>query len=109
MSKFLPLLLCLLLSIFTLGRATKSTHMTVSPKTSHNEPSGQEAVGKILFDDANADEHDDDNDSTEAPSNADGENTNDDGNDDALGDQTAGDDDTGDDDGSDDGGGGEAQ
>ena len=110
MNKFLPLLLCLLLSIFTLARATKPTQTTIpSTKTTHKEPSGQEADGKILFDDANTDEHGDDNDSTEVPSSADGENTNDDGSGDALGDQDAGDDHTGDDDGSDDGGGGEGQ
>ena len=110
MNKFLPLLLCLLLSIFTGARATKPTQTTIpSTKTTHKEPSGQEADGKILFDDANTDEHGDDTDSTEAPSSADGENTNNDGNDDASGDQNAGDDDTGDDDESDDGGGGEGQ
>ena len=108
MNKFLPLLLCLLLSIFTLAHATKPTQTTIpSTKTSHHEPVGQEPDKKMLFDDANPDEHGDDNDSTEAPSSADGENTNNDGNDDALGDQNAGDD-TGDD-GSDDGGGGESQ
>ena len=110
MNKFLPLLLCLLLSIFTAARATKPTQTTIpSTKTTHKEPSGQEADGKILFDDANTDEHRDDNDSTEVPSSADGENANNDGNDDASGDQNAGDDGTADDDGSDDVGGGESQ
>src|SRR4051794_31433688 len=106
MNKFLPLLLCLLLSIFTLARATKPTHTTIpSTKTTHNESVGQEAVGKVLFEDANTDEHGDDNDGTEVPSGADGENTNNDGSGDALGDQNAGDDDAEDNDGSDDGGG----
>ena len=109
MNKFLPLLLCLLLSIFTLARATKPTHTPISnTQTTHNEPVVQEADG-MLFDDPNPDEHGDDNDSTEVPSSADGENTNDDGSGDALGDQDAGDDHTGDDDGSDNGGGDEGQ
>jgi len=110
MNKFLPLLLCLLLSIFTLPRATKPRQTNIpSGKTTHKEPSRQEADGKMLFDDANTDEHRDDNDSTEVPSSADGENANNDGNDDASGDQNAGDDGTADDDGSDDVGGGESQ
>jgi hypothetical protein len=110
MNKFLPLLLCLLLSISTLARATKPTQTSIpSTKTTHNEPSGQQADGKMLFDDPNPDEHGDDNDSTEAPSSADGENTNNDGNDDASGAQNARDNDPGDDDESDDGGGGEGQ
>jgi hypothetical protein len=110
MNKFLPLLLCLLLSIFTLARATKPTQTTIpTTKTTHNEASGPKADGKMLFDDANTDEHGDDNDSAEAPSNADGENTNNDGNDDALGDQNAGDSESGDDDGNDAVGGDEGQ
>ena len=110
MNKFLPLLLCLLLSIFTLARATKPTQTTIpTTNTTHNEPSGQKADAKMLFDDANTDEHADDNDSTEAPSSADGENTNNDGNDDALGDQNAGDSEPGDDDGKEDAGGDEGQ
>ena len=109
MNKFLPLLLCLLVSIFTLARATKPTQTTIpTTNTTHNEPSGQKADVKMLFDDVNTDEHGDDNDSTEAPSSADGENTNNDGNDDALGGQNAGDDDTSDG-GSDDGDADEGQ
>ena len=110
MNKFLPLLLCLLLSIFTLARATKPTQRTIpTTKTTHNEPSGQKADGKMLFDDANTDEHGDDNDSAEAPSSADGENATNDGNDDALGDQNAGDSEPRDDDGNDDASGDEGQ
>ena len=110
MNKFLPLLLCLLFSVFTLARAAKSTQTSIpGTKTTHNEPSGQEADGKMLFDDPNPDEHGDDNDSTEAPSSGDGENTNNDGNDDASGAQNAGDSDARDDGQNDDADGDEGQ
>ena len=108
MNKFLPLLLCLLLSIFTVARATKPTHTAVpNMKTAHNEPSGQEADAKTLLNDANTGEEvaSDGDDSTEPASSDDGEDVNDDGGGDAPGDEDTGDDDAGDDDGGDDGGG----
>jgi hypothetical protein len=101
MNKFLPLLLCLLLSIFTLARATKATHMTVpNMKTAHNEPTGQEANAKTLLNDANTGEEvaSDGDDSTEPASGDDGEDVNDDGGGNAAGDEDTGDDDAGDDD-----------
>ena len=108
MKKFLPLLLCLLLSIFTVARATKPTHMAVPDmKTAHNEPSGQEADAKTLLNDANTGEEvpSDGDDSTEPASSDDGEDVNDDGGGNAPGDEETGDNDAGDDDGGDDGGG----
>ena len=108
MNKFLPLLLCLVLSIFTVARATKPTHMAIpNMKTAHNEPRGQEAEAKTLLNDANTGEEvaSDGDDSTEPASSDDGEDVNDDGGGDAPGDEDTGDDDAGDDDGGDDGGG----
>ena len=108
MNKFLPLLLCLLLSIFTVARATKPTHMAVpNMKTAHNEPRGQEAEAKTLLNDANTGEDvpSDGDDNTEPASSDDGEDVNDDGGGDAPGDEYTGDDDAGDDDGGDGSGG----
>ena len=107
MQKFLPLLLCLLLSIFTVARATTLTHARApDTKTVQNEPSGQEADAKRFLYDANADEEvaSDDKDSMEVASNDEGEDLNDDDGGDAPGDEDTGDDDAGDDDGGDDGG-----
>ena len=68
MKKFLPLLLCLLLSIFTVARATKPAH-TPAPdtKTAQEKPTGQEADAKTLLNDANTEEEvaSDDDDSME--------------------------------------------
>jgi hypothetical protein len=106
MKKFLPLLLCLLLSIFTVARATKPAY-TPAPdtKTAQNKPSGQEADTKTLLDDANTDEKvaSDDDGGTEPASSDDGEDVNDDGGGDAPRDKDTGDDHAGDDDGDDDG------
>ena len=107
MRKFLPLLLCLLLSIFTVARATKPAH-TPAPdaKTAQKKPPGQEADAKTLLNDANTDEKvaSDDDDSMEvAPSDEDEDMNDDDGGD------APGDEDTGDDDGGDDGGGDEGE
>ena len=100
MKKFLPLLLCLLLSIFTVARATKPAH-TPAPdaKTAQNEPRGQEADAKTLLNVANTDEEpaSDDDDSMEVGSSDEGEDMNDDDGDDAPGDEGTGDDDAGDD------------
>ena len=112
MNKFLPLLLCLSLSIFTVARATKPAHTAVPDmKTAHNEPRGQEADAKTLLNDANTGEEvaSDGDDSTEPASSNDGEDVNDDDGGDAPGDEDTGDDDAGDDDGGDDGGGDEGQ
>ncbi len=104
MNKFLPLLLCLVLSIFTVALATKPTHTAVPDmKTAHNKPSGQEAEAKTLLNDANTGEDvaSDGDDSTEPASSDDGEDVNDDGGGNAPGDEDTGDDDAGDDDGGD--------
>jgi hypothetical protein len=109
MNKFLPLLLSLLLSIFTVARATKPTHMAVpNMKTAHNEPRGQEADAKTLLN-ANTGEEvaSDGDDSTEPASSDDGEDVNDDGGGAAPGDEDTGDDHAGDDDEGDDGSGDE--
>jgi hypothetical protein len=112
MKKFLPLLLCLSLSIFTVARATKPAH-TPAPdtKTAQNEPRGQEADAKTLFNDANTDQEvaSDDDDSMEVPSSDEGEDVNDDDGGDAPRDENIGDDGAGDDDASDDSGGDEGE
>ena len=108
MNKFLPLLLCLVLSIFTVARATKPTHMAVpNKKTAHNKPRGQEAGAKMLLNDANNGEEvpSDGDDSVEPASGDDGEDVNDDGGGNAPGDEDTGDDEEGDDDGGDGSGG----
>ena len=106
MQKFLPLLLCLLLSIFTVARATKPAH-TPAPdtKTAQKPPTGQGADAKTLLDDANTDEKvaSDDDDSIDGASNNEGQDINDDGGD------APDDENTGDDDGGDDGGGDEGE
>jgi hypothetical protein len=54
MQKFLPLLLCLLLSIFTVARATKPAH-TPAPDTkmAQKKPTARKADAKTLLNDAN--------------------------------------------------------
>ena len=88
MRKFLSLLLCLSLSIFTVARATKPAH-TATPEA------------KTLLNDANKDEEmgRGDNDSMEDASDDNGEDMNDDDSTDAAGDENAADDDGTDDDG----------
>ena len=107
MNKFLPLLLCLLLSIFTVARAAKTHTAVPNMKTAHNEPSGQEGDAKTLLNDAKTGEEvpSDGDDSTEPASSDDGEDVNDDGGGDAPGDEDTGDDDAADDDGGDGNGG----
>ncbi len=112
MKKFLPLLVCLLLSIFTVARATKPAHTSgPDPKTAQNKPTGEEADTKTLLDDANTGEEvaSDGDDSTEPASSDDGEDVNDDGGGDATGDEDTGDDHAGNDDGDDDGSGDEGE
>lgn len=54
MKKFLPLLLCLSLSIFTVARATKPAHMPApGAKTAQKKTTKQKADAKTLLDDAN--------------------------------------------------------
>jgi len=112
MKKFLPLLLCLLLSIFTVARATKPTHTAVRDmKTARNEPQGREADAKTLLNDANTREElpSDGDESTEPASSDDSEDVNDDGGGAASGDEDTGDDHAGDDDGDDDSSGDEGE
>ena len=108
MKKFLPLLLCLSLSIFTVARATKPAH-TPAPdtKTAQKKPTGQEADAKTLLNDANTDEEvaSDDDDSMDGASDDEGENMNDDDGGDAAGDEDTGDDAERDDEGDGDDGG----
>src|SRR6266404_8449567 len=53
MNKFLPLLLCLLLSIFTVARATKPAHAPApDTKTAQEKATKQKADAKTLVDDA---------------------------------------------------------
>jgi len=111
MKKFLPLLLCVLLSIFIVARATKPAH-TPAPgeKTDQSKPNGQEADAKTFLNGANTDEEvaSNDDDSIPGASSDEGEDINDDGGD-APGDEDTGDDDAGDDEGADDGGGEEGE
>ena len=101
MNKLLPLLLCVLLSIFTVARATKPAH-TPAPdtKTAQKPPTEQEADAKTFLNDANIDEEvaSANDDSMEDTSNE-GE----DMNEDEGGADDAGDEDTGDDGGGDEG------
>lgn len=92
MKNFLPLLVCLSLSLFTVARATMPTHKL--------------APGTTAFLNANAVEEvaSDDDDSTDE-----GEEINDDNSDDAPGAEDTGDDEEGDDDGGADGSGDEGR
>ena len=112
MKKFLPLLLCLLLSTFTVARATKPVRTPAPDTTSaQNKPTRQEVDAKTLLNDANTGEEvaSDGDDSTEPASSVDGEDVNDDSGGDATGDEDTGDDHAGDDDGDDDGSGDEGE
>ena len=112
MRKFLPLLLCLLLSVFTVARATNPRHTPASDtKTVQDKSTEQEADAKTLLNDANADEEvaSDDEDSMEVDFSDEGEDLNDDGGGNAPGDEDTGDDDLGDDDGGDDDSGDEGE
>ena len=108
MKKFLPLLLCLSLSIFTVARAAEPAH-TPAPdmKTAQKKPTGQQADAKTLLNDANTDEEvaSGDDDSMEDASDDKGENMNDDDSGDTGGNEDIADDDGGGDDGGGDDGG----
>jgi len=112
MKKFLPLLLCLSLSIFTVARATKPAH-TPAPnaKNAQNKPTGQEADAKTLLNDENTDEGvgSDDDDSMDGGPDNEGEHMNDDDGGDAAGAEDTGGDDGGGGDATDDGGGDEGE
>ena len=96
MKKFLPLLVCLSLSLFAVARATKPAH-TPGPDTMFND--ANKAVAAVIKAER------DDDDSMEVTSSDEGEDMNDDDGGDAPGDEDTGDDDAGDDDGGGDGGG----
>ena len=112
MNKFLPLLLCLLLSVFTVARVTKPAH-TPAPgaRSAQKKPTGQETDEKTLLTDANTGEEvpSDGDDNTEPASSGDGEDVNDDGGGDVSGDQETGDNDAGDDNGDNDDSGDEGE
>jgi len=106
MKKFLPLLLCLLLSIFTVARATKPAHAPApDTKTTQKPPTGQEADAKTLLNDQNSNEGvaSDDDDSVDGASDDEDENMNDHDSGDAAGDEDTGDDAETGDEGGDDG------
>ena len=118
MRKFLPLLLCLSLSIFAVARAMKPTHsLAPDTKSARNPPTRQQADTKTSFKHANIEEEEgsNDNDGTENASGNEGEDVNDDDTGEAAAGQDEGDnsgaDDNGADDneGDDDGGGGESE
>src|SRR4029077_2553983 len=112
MKQFFSLLICLFLTIFTMSRATRTAHTPVpDTKTAQNKPRAQQADARTSHHDANAYEQVafDDDDSTEVPSNNEGQDVNDDGGGDAPGDENTRDDDAGNDDGGDDGGGDEGE
>ena len=94
MRKFLPLLLCLSLTIFTVARATKPAHV-FAPETD----------AKALVNDANTEGEagSDDDDNTTGASDDEGEDVNGDDGDGVAGDEGTAPDDDGDDDGNDDG------
>ena len=101
MKKFLPLLLCLLLSNFNVARATKPAHISAPEnKSAQKASTGQEADAKTLLNDENNDEDvdSDDDDSIDGASGNEGEDMNDDDGGDAPGDEDTGVGDGGDDD-----------
>ena len=100
MRKFLPLLLCLSLTVFAVARATKPAHV-FAPETD----------AKALVNDANTEEEagPDDDDNTTGPSDADGEDVKGDDGDGVAGDEGTAPDDEGEDDGDDDGSGNQGE
>lgn len=111
MRRFLPLLLCLSLSIFTVARVTKQIH-PLSPDTKSNPkpPMGQQADARTLLKDPNTEQEtgSSDNGNKDDASNDEGEDVNDDDDGDATADEGTGDDngadENDDDDSADDGG-----
>src|SRR5215211_5965513 len=106
MRKLLPLLLCLLISIFTVARAMNPGHV-FAPKA--------EATALISLGNAEEEVDSDDDESAENASNDGDENSNDDdggepfGDEDIVGDDNGADDDGGDENGSDDDGGDQSE
>ncbi len=103
MKKFLPLLGCLSLSLFTVARATKPAHALVpGTKTAQEESTGQEAGAKPLLKNTNTSEEggSDDDDSADNASAEQGEDINEDDGSGAVGDEDTG---------ADDGSGGEGE
>ena len=99
MRRFLPLLLCLSLSIVTAARASKPAHVFA--------PEPDEAL--VNGGSTGEEEASDNDDSLEVGPGDEGEDMNNDDGDDAAGDEDAGDDDPGTDDGDDDGGSDEGE
>ena len=107
MKNFLPFLLCLLLSIFTVAAAIKPPHTpAANTKTAQKNPMGQEADAKTLLNDQNSNEGvaSDDDDSVDGASDDEDENMSDDDGSDAAGDEDTVDDAERADEGGDDGG-----
>src|SRR5438045_712818 len=93
MKKF-SLLLCLLLSIFTVAAAVKPPHTpAANTNTAQKNPMGQEADAKTLLNDQNSNEGvaSDDDDSVDGASDDEDENMSDDNGSDAAGDEDTGD------------------
>ena len=106
MKKFLPFLLCLLLSIFTVAAAIKPPHTpAANTKTVQKNAMGQEADAKTLLNDQNSNEGvtSDDDDTLDGASDDEDENMNDDDSGDAAGDEDTRDDAETGDEGGDDG------
>src|SRR6266480_8108701 len=97
MKKFVPFLLCLLLSVFTVAAAMKPPHTpAANTKTARKNPMGQEADAKTLLNDQNSNEGVASDDEDENRRDGDGG--------DAAGDEDTGDDAETGDEGGDDGG-----
>ena len=94
MKKFVSLLLCLLLSVFTVPAAMKPPHTpAANTKTARKNPMGQEADAKTFVNDENSNEDvaSDDEDSVDGASDDEDENMSDDNGGDAAGDEDTGD------------------
>ena len=110
MRRFLPLLLCLSLSLFTLARAIKRTHTLASDTRSAPKlPVEQQADAKALFKHPNTEQEtgsndSNDNDNKDDASADEGEDANNDDAGDAAADEDPGDDNGADDDAGDDNG-----
>ena len=104
MKRFLPLLLCLSLSIFALARAMRPTDTFVSdPQSARQSPTEKQADANTFLTHPITEQEpgSSDNDNTQDPSGNEGQEATDDGSD-AAGDQDAGDDNGADDDAGDD-------
>jgi hypothetical protein len=103
MKKLVSLLLCLLLGLFAMARATKSAHApTTGAKTAREKPTIQRADAEVLLNEADKTLAEEDTDE-EVTSDGDSEDISDDDSGNA-GDEDTSDDDGGDDDGGDNGG-----